>query len=546
VLLVGLGFLALKVYSLHPTLTDDWIYAYLAGRVGEGSWPHRDFFFAHPPVHLLALALVLKITGFSVLAVRLVPALAAAASGLFIWAVARRHGGRLGAFAGWTVFLFSYDVLRSSSHITGANLSLAFLAAGAWFCLDRRWIRGGALLALASLTALYTLPVIGGILGLLALRRPAGWRRAVSGFAAVFIGLQVAVALPAPGEYVDQVYLYHRDKPEQALENAQTWSRAAAHQPAMAMALPVAAGASLALWLAKTKRVPGTGGGRRRRRPAERTGAAGARPAETDRPLLDLMGAGALLVAVQLVFLLRLPELYTYYLQLLYGLLSLLLGLGVSGWVRAVARIVRVRRDGSGLTERVQGLIAGVLVTAAAAGLTEMWRPEPSDIYPVGRRVRYTWRDSPFPAAVDRWVRTWIWKDVRVTGEYVFSATRYLWHESRGLDRVEAVAEEIRRSTAEGDRILGDSMLAPLVALTSGRRLVNDEADTNTKRFTTGMETMDQFIRRMDGEDLAALVFMEGRFLDRFDGFQSWRAGAFPSVTRWEEGEEGILVLARR
>ena len=43
-------YVILKNYSLHPTVTDDWIYAYLADRMGEGAWPYRDFFFAHPPV----------------------------------------------------------------------------------------------------------------------------------------------------------------------------------------------------------------------------------------------------------------------------------------------------------------------------------------------------------------------------------------------------------------------------------------------------------------------------------------------------------------
>ncbi|HUT58524.1 MAG TPA: hypothetical protein VNA25_11825, partial [Phycisphaerae bacterium] len=48
-----LAFLALKAYGLQPAVGDENIYFYMSTRVADGLVPWRDFFFAHPPLHLL-------------------------------------------------------------------------------------------------------------------------------------------------------------------------------------------------------------------------------------------------------------------------------------------------------------------------------------------------------------------------------------------------------------------------------------------------------------------------------------------------------------
>ena len=89
-------------------------------------------------------------------------------------------------------------------------------------------------------------------------------------------------------------------------------------------------------------------------------------------------------------------------------------------------------------------------------------------------------------------------------------------------------------------------MLAPLIALLADRKIIDDEADTNTKRFRTRVESLPDFLRRVDRPELGALVFFKNRYLDRFRQFNSWRTERFREVRSWEERGEGTIVVADR
>jgi hypothetical protein len=573
-----LAFLVLKAYSIHATLTDDWIYAYLAQRAGEGALPHRDFFFAHPPAHLLTLVPVMMVFDFSIGVVRAVPSLSTAIAGLCLWAIVRREGGVIPAVVTLLLFLFSYDVLRISSHVTGTNISLAYLSVGAWGLLRRRWILSGVLLALASLTALYTLPVIGGLLFVTTWRRVPGWKRAVVSFAGVFLGLQLLIALPAPAQYVEQVYLYHRHKKENPETTRLTWTRAGAHHGILGASLPLAVGGFIALLggLGEKSRKPerkrdgksrgkgGTGKTGTAKKSTAKTGAPKADGTKTGSPsawrrflededhearFLRVMAAAFLLCIIELLFLLSLREVYTYYLTIPYALLAVAMGLGVAAWIRALrawlprfTKRVRERAAPSGPV-----LAAALIVVVGGFLMTEVMRPKTKDIYPAGSERRYEWKTAPLPAFLDKVVQDLFWRDIRVMGEEVPPVTRYLWHESRGIEQLNEIAARLRQVTSGEDYLLGDSMLAPLVALAADRRILGDRADTNTKRFTSGVEPLPQFIESVDRPELRALVFVEGRFLDSFEGFHAWRSKHFEPVGEWQEPKGvGVVRVATR
>jgi hypothetical protein len=577
-----LAFLVLKAYSIHATLTDDWIYAYLAQRTGEGVLPHRDFFFAHPPAHLLTLVPVMMVFDFSIGVVRAIPSLSAALAGLFLWAIVRREGGAIPALVTLVLFLFSYDVLRISSHVTGTNISLAYLSAGAWGLLRRRWILSGVLLALASLTALYTLPVIAGLCLMTAWRRVPGWKRAAVSFAAVFLGLQLLIALPAPARYMEQVYLYHRHKKENPETTRISWTRAGAHHGIFGASLPLAVGGFIALLggrggqsrrpeRKRDRKSTGKGRGKRgagkagtAKKSTAKTGAPRADGAETGSPsawrhflededhearLLRVMAAMFLLCIIELFFLLSLREVYTYYLMIPYALLAVAMGLGAAAWIR-VLRTWLPR-----ITKKVQEqavpsgpvLAAALLVAVGGFVMTEVMRPKAKDIYPAGSERRYEWKPAPLPAFLDQLIHDLFWRDMRVMGEEVSPVRRYLWHESRGIEKLNEIAAKVRQVTSDDDFLLGDSMLAPLVALASDRRILGDRADTNTKRFTSGVEPLPLFIESIDRPELRALVFVEGRFLDSFGGFHTWRSEHFEPVGQWDEPKGiGVVKVATR
>src|SRR6266704_1507956 len=59
---VVLVYVALKTYHLALASSDENIYFYMAARtVFGGLAPYRDYFFAHPPLHLGLAALALKV-----------------------------------------------------------------------------------------------------------------------------------------------------------------------------------------------------------------------------------------------------------------------------------------------------------------------------------------------------------------------------------------------------------------------------------------------------------------------------------------------------
>ncbi|MBU1701812.1 MAG: glycosyltransferase family 39 protein [Candidatus Eisenbacteria bacterium] len=552
-----LAYLILKCYSLHPTVTDDWIYAYLARRMGEGAWPYRDYFFAHPPVHLLVIVPIMKIFGFSITAVRVIPALASLASGFFLWALIRRDGGRVAGWIGMASFLFAYDVLRSSSHVTGANLSLVFLLGGTLALRNTRWITAGILLGLASLVALYTIPVIGILLLLTAYLRKPGWRRSWIAFGVLFLGLQLLVALPAPGNYLDQVYLYHQMKKKNIRRTEETIYRAAANHEIPASALPIAVGGFIALG--------GIGWRGRSRNEKKKLKHSSAQQKPKHHGILNPEGlnghrvskslAAVFLVALaQLLFFLRLPEVYAYYLLIPYAILAAALGLGIAAWWEVMKGLISWK-DGSKPgkkirfhlpADRLPMVLMGILVTVGGLTLIKIIRPTAEGNHADGRTIEYKWRASVLPSFLDNAVHKYIWADQRIVGQKASVARLYLWHEARGLEYLDEISTELRRRIPEDACLIGDSMLAPLVALAAGRRIIDDEADTNTKRFRSGAESMDRFISRIDRESLQAIVFMEGVFLDSFPAFRAWREKNFVVAGVWDEGPGRKMTLAVR
>ncbi len=65
-LLLAVGwFLLIKSYCFHWQVSDENIYYYMAwAAVDHGALPYRDFFFAHPPLHLLPGIAAFALFGF--------------------------------------------------------------------------------------------------------------------------------------------------------------------------------------------------------------------------------------------------------------------------------------------------------------------------------------------------------------------------------------------------------------------------------------------------------------------------------------------------
>lgn len=542
-LLGALAFFALlKSYSLAPALSDENIYFYDAWLMAQGFVPYRDFFFAHPPLHLVpGWLLVVSMGGFDLTALKLLAPVAAGVSGVCVYATLRRVAGFPAAWAGMSLFLFSHDLLRASSHWTGVNQALAWLCLGVLAALAARAVAAGVLFALGVCTGVYVAPGAAVCVLLLWLaRRRDGLRCAA---AALVTGLAVNLLFFALGDdgYLDGVYRYHLLKPAAAGAGMGGALGELLFHDFFVLAPPLYA-APLLLREA-----------RRRRRAGEGL-----------RALLDparhpRLATGLWCMAIWLVGLLFLAlqsRVFHYYFLIVFPAAAVCGGLFVQSLLEELVAAFRALRSGGsgralGGAGRPTGA-AALMLASLVAGFLLVPRFEHALPYfekNRGRTRRYRPPPSPLPEAL-QWLPGW--REERVIGERYSGVQYYLWHEGRSFEEAFAIAEAVARSAAPGDRIFGDSVSTPLVSLLSGVEIADRFSDTNAMRFEAGLPTPEQAIARLEAamerkeEPLVWLLLNPRRGVARVEPLRRFFDARFETVRSFPTRHHGTFRLMRR
>lgn len=514
----------LKTHGMRAADGDENIYFYMAHLVANGEVPYRDFFFAHPPVHVLVPALLFKVFGFSVPLAKAIAPIAAAGAGLFAWATARARLGRLAAALTLPAFLFASELLKASTNLTGVNLTLLFISAGTYYALTGRLARGGAAFGLAASTGFYA--VAGAaVLGVLLIA--TGWRPALRflvGFAAVFGAINLFFWALGGDSYVDGVYRYHLLK--EAKDPDQLPLSGAPGGPLYAIAHNFAVflkGKEMAestyyhgalYWTAALAPLPLLVRALLQPSPAL--------PADAPRSrrllhLLDprTLGDGTPESAVRLLYLVALgyflqlslfKELYDFYFVLPFAALAPLAAWTLAASAGLVADgLARVRgaRPGTALLG-----IAFLALTLAAGPIRQSAnaRAWPDERANAGARVDFAWSEPPHLAALSGVVHLLFWRDHRTKGALQPGTAHYLWSKKRWFSTAQDMADHIRATTPADATILGASTIAPLVALLADRAIAANEVDTNSKRFKAGLSTIDELFTRACDTKLAILI----------------------------------------
>jgi hypothetical protein len=467
----------LKTHAMHAAITDENIYFYDAVLVARGRLPYRDFFFAHPPLHLYVPAILFRLLGFSITLGKAVPAGASVISGLCLWALARRRMGRVAAVATLLLFWFALEELKSSTDMTGVNLATAWMCAGLWAALSGRFFLGGALLGCAAGTGLY---VAAGlcVLGLFSFfaqdRRPAPWLRLAAGFLLTFGILNLAFLIAAGDSFMAGVYRYHLLKPEKD-QPTKPWQVVYEH--------------AIQLWTAAL--------------------AAGMLAARRFRPTSWTRtpeGVAALAVATALAFFAEfamLAEFYDFYFVVAIPALAL-----AGGWFLGEVLVGAYQAMNREDWRRAAAWGACLLLLAGFWPLKDFAqrRGYPDEMEHAGARNTYAWTDPPVLPQLGFVVKALFWKDFRVRGESEWGVRHYLWNKKRPFATAPEIADYVRAHSAPGETIAGASMVAPLIALLSGRDIAADEVDTNAKRFKTGLLTERTFFERICGTPVRFLI----------------------------------------
>lgn len=573
-LLVGLVgiWLLLKSFTWRWSTTDENIYFYDAMLVSEGVMPYRDFFFAHPPMHLVFPALIFKVLGFwigvakgfpsvvtlvsmlfatlvtmmawrivgkqvgrvaglliAALCLIVVPALifkvlgfsigvakaipvgATLVTAAAIWHIARTRVGRVAGFLTAGLFLFAFDLLQTSSNMNGVNLTSMWLVCGMWALLENRPKLGGALVGLAVTTGFYAIAAALALLVLAFFDRKSGRGLPfLVSFALVAGVINLTFVFIGGDAFIQSVYKYHVLKEAQI--KLPEFLQIFYYHTHLAWGLLLAP--VLLAWQQY----------RQTAHPGEEVEPEGRGWFFSPLKLWTEPGVGAIkiawLVCVTLIVEFTMfKELYSFYFALLFPTAALCTGFVLSGLLGAL--IHECRELANGRLSLHLAAVAGFLIAWSMwvpmaqesnwifASRVNQWRGKGvySEYLNRGELRHYRWVEpAAWTGLAGPVVRTLFWRDHRQRYDMTPGYRRYLWQKSLHLSVAEEVGAYVREHSEPDETIAGSSLVAPAIALTSGRRIAGHAVDTNNKRFDTELYSNKQFFDEICADKLRFLV----------------------------------------
>ncbi len=562
--LVAFLYLSLKSFCFHWQVGDENIYFYMAwATVDHGALPYGDFFFAHPPLHILPGMAVFGLLGFGTVSVRLIPIGATLVGAFFLFRLARARIGNIGGVVTVFLYLTAFSLIRASTHWTGINLAVMWSVLGLWAIHRKRPATAGVFLAAGVCTGNYVLPgaIMVGMLAFLESRR-AGLRYLL-GFAVPWASIQaLGLALGGAG-YLKAVYAYHLLKPQAAGASYKMSVRVFGDNFALFL------GALLGPLMAALDGFLGRASGKRPKRQEVTRDSGGSwlrrffawwRVRLVEEEPAGLARVGALWALGYVFFIAMLPRVFPFYFLLMFPGMALAGGYAIECWIRHARGIVGGAKERSRHFWEAAAILIMLLV---AVGMGYFVR------VPIQRTLlpRYTrshdkpmkWSDGRLPGFVNRAFRSCCFDDVAMAYTAYGTIQEILYHESRYFEKAEELADYVREHSDPDQAIFGDSSTAGIVALLSGRRLAADFADTNVMRFRSGITTVEDAISRIDTPELAFILAggsprrgPDGNERPRFGhfaslpGFRRWLNENFQVAYRTRDRTKGWFFLLRR
>ncbi len=575
-ILIAATFVILELQAVGYTVTDENIYYYQAMLVAQGKMPYKEFFFAHPPFHILIPALLFRVFGFHLLLAKAISITAGLGAGIMVLLTGKRLGGRLVGLAAAIVYLFSFAVLNASINMTGMNLTVFFLMTGIYLVISGRPGLGGLAVGAAMSTGFYSAAAGAALLVAAFLRSLEFGLRFTAGLFAMWGGVNLVFWALSGSAFLDGVYRYHGKKLPQdprhlfysqepikalfyniyVLLTGKEFKKTMFYHAYLLVPWLVASWAWIAL---KLKKLPGSWMPLSEMRPLPgRLAALGKRlPTKNrgDGPRHGIMGmilrfgtglwSDGGVAVVWLVGLALIVEfsmfhrLYSFYFVLWYPFMAL-----GAAWLLVTAGRALARAEGG------KGIVfaAGLIWLASLHPALANWggQVHKSELSRRGQRVEYPWRKAGAFDAASPLVKALFWRSYRLRAEPTEGIRQFLWNKKRHFDEAPEIARYIREHTRPEQTIAGSSAVAPLLALLAHRHVAAEIVDTNSNRFHAGLITEDDFYRRICNTDLAYLVSapmsffswrkmrFHRRFLERFRLNQTFLAksvrfhGVFP------------------
>ena len=208
-----------------PQPGDENVYYYMGKLISEGKVPYKDFFYAHPPLHIYLMALIYKIFGFNIAILKSIPFISTLASAFFVFKIAREKFGNYEAVASSLLFLFSYSIMFNSVFSFGINTAAMLVVIGFYLLWNKsNYILSGIFFGLAGITRLLSLIPVFVILAAVLLSSRKNFVKLASSFLTIFLLVNLVFAVFFGDSYLAPVYKFHLLKSFGARENLREYS----------------------------------------------------------------------------------------------------------------------------------------------------------------------------------------------------------------------------------------------------------------------------------------------------------------------------------
>jgi hypothetical protein len=476
-----LVFFLFKWQGMHWSSTDENIYFYAADAATYGTLPYDDYFYAHPPLRVFIPAIIFRIFGFSLITAQGIPVLACMIAGICLWRALRKTSGPWAGLAAMALYFSASQVMKSSTDMTGINMTMAFVMGGVLAHTKGRNILSGVLLACATgvgMIALWWFPCV--VLGAWVLSgRDA--LKVLGGFLGTFALIQGLGALIGGEAYFVSVFKYHTLKTPQ-IQGYQEFGG----NPFKALsALP---GNLKVLFTHRTMRGFFYHHGMliylgcmiapafllaRRGQTWVNQGFSAFRMNNSKKPRAALW---LLALPAGFCFFALLREQNSFYWAIFMPVPAALIA--IAG--KEIFDFLKTQRN---------ALLATVILCVALLPAFTLraygnWHFERTN---AGPTKIFPWRTTAPTDTLDSLTVSFFFKPFRVKGELEASHNHYFWDKKLYFSKAEKVADFVRENTPPSGTITGSSSLTPLVALLANRRMSADEVDTNFKVFDTGL-----------------------------------------------------------
>ena len=203
-----------------PQPGDENVYYYMGKLINEGKIPYKDFFYAHPPLHIYFLTLIYKVFGFNMIILKSIPLISTLISAFLIFRIAKNKFGDEEAILSTLLFLFSYSTIFNSVFSFGIEIATMFLLIGIYFLVNKKnYIISGIFFGLAGVTRLLSLVPIFIIFLVVLLSSKKNFLKLSSAFLIIFLLVNGIFALMLGSDYLTPVYKFHLLKTRDNKEN---------------------------------------------------------------------------------------------------------------------------------------------------------------------------------------------------------------------------------------------------------------------------------------------------------------------------------------